>query len=355
MSAILLTNENRGFGGAEVHTLELARGLVERGLQVHLAVRRDSWLSAQGRQAGLCVHLVGMRNEVDPLSVACLRGLARRLGVGLVHSQATRDLVLGALARKLLPGVALVKSEHTFLGGHRSAALDWAYRRADRVVCVSQALKRQLEGELRLSDERLAVVYNGLDTDRAAPGYSRHPDLARGRWIGVVGSLIEGKGHDDFLRAAARLASERPELGFVVAGEGPERCRLEAEAADAVHFLGFVEDPLAVLAGLEVVVVPSHKETFSLVCLEAMALGRPLVASATGGIPEVVTDRVAGTLYPRGDVDALLAAVVRYLDDPELARRHGEAARRRAVELFSRQAMLDGTEGVYRECGWTAS
>lgn len=344
MSAILLTNENRGFGGAEVHTLELAQGLARRGRTVHLAARRGSWLEQAGRDSHLRVHALAMRSEIDPLSVMGLRRLIARERIGLVHSHATRDLVLSAAARPRR--VPLVKSEHTFLGPHRSGACEWAYRSAAALVSVSRALQAQVQHELGLASE---IVYNGIDTERAHPGYPPDPRLAQGRWVGTVGSLIPGKGQEDLL--AARL----DDVKIAIAGEGPEREKLQAAARSNVEFFGFVQDPLAVLAGLDVVVVPSHQETFSLVSLEAMALGRPLVAAATGGIPEVVEDGVTGTLYPPGDREALAAAVRRYLQDPDLVQRHGKAARQRAVERFSQDVMFQALEALYRRCGWSES
>lgn len=350
---VLLTNENRGFGGAEVHTLEVARGLAARGHYVHLAAKKGSWLAGQEANrkstgASLTVHLVPMSSEVDPVSVAVFRALMRRHRIEAVHAQATRDLVLAALARKTLKAPPrLIKSEHTFLGSHRSQLCDWAYRGADRLVCVSEALRGQMIAALGGPPEHYTVVPNGIDLDRICPGYSAHPKLREGRWVGAVGSLIPGKGQEDFLQAATRL---RTDIRLVVAGDGPEKERLERLAEELglkVWFPGFVEDPISVLAGLEVVVVPSHQETFSLVSLEAMALGKPLVATRTGGIPEVVEDGVTGTLVPTGDPEALAGAIATYLDDPGRASGHGQGARERATARYTLDSMLTSFERLY--------
>ncbi|MBI3925959.1 MAG: glycosyltransferase family 4 protein [Armatimonadetes bacterium] len=342
---LLLCNENRGFGGAEVHTLQVARGLKARGHEVHLAVRPGSWLAEQAPGA----HAVPMTSEVDPLSVVQLRGLIRKHRIEAVHCHATRDLVLAAAARKTLrKAPRLVKSEHTFLGKSRSGLCEWAYGSADRVVCVSHALRDQMLQELGGDPAHFEVVPNGLEVDRVRPGYPAHRRLQEGRWVGVVSSMIEGKGQEDFLRAARALPAG---VGLLLAGDGPERPGLERLAVELgleVWFPGFVPDPLAYLAGLEVVVVPSRRETFSLVCLEAMALARPLVATRTGGIPEVVEDGLTGTLVPPGDPAALGRAVVAYLDSSELAAGHGRQARLRAVERFSVEIMLDMLERIYR-------
>lgn len=349
-ASVLVLNENRGFGGGEVHTLQSARALAARGHRVRLGVRRRSWLEGRAREAGLPVHLLPMANEVDPVTMAALAFLVRRHGIDVVHCHATRDMVLAAGARRLFRRTAVVKTEHTFVGGHLSGVCRTAYHTVDRVICVSKALQDQVTAHLGLPLERCPVVHNGLDPGHAAPDHGRLPLLAQGRWVGVVGSLLDIKGQRFLLEAAPRILERFPDVRFLIAGEGPERPALEEQARGLpVEFVGFLADPLDALAGLAVAVVPSTIETFSLVSLEAMALARPLVASRVGGVPEVVEDGVTGTLVPPADPAALAEAVCAYLADPDLAARHGEAGRRRARDLFSQDRMAERLEAVYAE------
>lgn len=350
---VLLLNENRGFGGGEVHTLEVARILATRGHRVHLGVRRRSWMAERAGEAGLRVHLLPMANEVDPLTMGLLALLVRRLGVDVVHCHATRDMVLAAQARRLFSRAALVKSEHTFVGENLSALCRRAYTGGiDRLVCVSRALQRQARERLGVPEATCPVVHNGLDPERAAPGHRVLPLLSGGRWVGVIGSLLAIKGQRWLLEAAPRILARFPDVRFLIAGEGPERHALEEQARTLdgrVVFAGYLPDPLEALAGLEVAVVPSTVETFSLVSLEAMALERPLVASRVGGVPEVVEDGVTGTLVPPEDPGALAAAIGAYLADPALAAAHARAGRQRVLERFTHERMAEGLEAVYEE------
>ncbi|NMA27867.1 MAG: glycosyltransferase family 4 protein, partial [Burkholderiales bacterium] len=302
---ILLLNENRGFGGGEVHTLQVARILSRRGHRIHLGVRRRSWLGGQAREAGIPVHTLPLANEVDYLSVGLIGLLVWRLGADIVHCHATRDTVLAGQAHFLFPRTALIKSQHTFVKPRLSNVYHTAHTRGvDRLVCVSQALQAQAMQVLNLPPERCPVVYNGLDTELALAPRKIPSFLREGRWVGVVGSFLPVKGQRFLLQAAPRILERFPETRFLFAGQGPERESLEEQArdlGDQVRFLGLQSDPLDILAGLEVAVVPSLLETFSLVSLEAMALERPLVASRVGGIPEVVEDGVSGTLVPPED------------------------------------------------------
>lgn len=333
MMNILLSNENRGRGGAEQHTLQLARGLAGRGHQVSLAVRPGSWLEEVG--AG---QAFSMASELDLLSVLKLGHWIRSQGVEVVHCQATRDLVLCALA--LPAGVRLLKSEHTFLGSSRSRLLNWAYRRCCSVVAVSQALARQIEEEL--PGLPLEVVPNGIDLEHYGERPAPLERLCEGRWIGCLAHLIPGKGQADLITAFASLVG--PDLRLLLAGEGSERVALEALAerlgvSDRVWFSGHLEDPRQALAGLAVAVVPSHSETFSLACLEALAMGVPLVATRTGGIPEVVGQ--AAWLVSPGDPQELAGALEGSLRQPR------EGGPEQAGK-FSLERMLDRLEALYR-------
>ncbi|MGE0492610.1 MAG: glycosyltransferase family 4 protein [Vulcanimicrobiota bacterium] len=343
---ILVSNENRGFGGAEVHTLKLVRGLLGRGHRVRLVASPGSWLEEQARVSKLPTAAIEMKSEIDPVAMFHLHGVLRQVPWDLIHCIGDRDLTLLSLANLVARRTPLVKAEHSFINPGRSRLLNWAYRRSRRVIAVSEALKAQIQAELKLPPSQLEVIPNGIDMDQARPGYPKHPQLAGGRWVGVVSALVEAKGQGDFLAILPELARRFPDLNFVLAGQGEDRQKLEEQARSLgveVLFLGFVEDPLAVISALEVVVVPSHRETFSLVCLEAMALGKPLVAAATGGIPEVVGQ--ACRLYAPGQPEALLEAMLEVLADPAKF----SAGARQQAGLFSLTSMIDGYEELYCE------
>ena len=350
---ILLLNENRGLGGGEVHTLQAARALAQRGHQVHLGVRSRSWIAEAARKEGLPLHLLPLANEVDLVSVGLLALLVRRIRAEVVHCHATRDMVLAAQARLLFPRTALVKSEHNFVNPSLSGLCRRAYTSGlDRLVCVSRALQAQVMAELGLPPGRCPVVYNGLDPARADRARLALPDLPEGRWVGVLGSLLPIKGQRYLLEAAPRILEDFPEVRFLIVGQGPEEEALEEQArglGDKVRFLGHQANPLEALACMDVVVVPSTEETFSLVSLEAMALERPLVASRVGGVPEVVQDGLTGTLVPPADAEALARAVCAYLGDADLSARHGREGRKLVLSTFTLERMARNLEEVYEE------
>jgi len=162
------------------------------------------------------------------------------------------------------------------------------------------------------------------------------------------------KGQTYLVQAWPSVLKREPRALLLLVGDGPEERLLRSRAAElglggSVRFLGFRQDIPSLLALAEALVLPSLNEGFGLVLLEAMAMGKPVVASAVGGIPEVVLDGRTGLLVPPADPEALAVAILRLLEDPRAAQRLGEAGRERARESFSREAFIQAHRKLYGE------
>lgn len=344
---VLLLDENRGFGGAERHAVSLAQELERRGLLVGLGARKDSWLYSNSGE--LPVASVGFRNEVDMFSVFALYKLIKSRQVNVIHCIAHRDLVSAALARQLpgAPPLVLVKAEHSFPDPDLSPLFRWAYRQCDAVVCVSEALKERVVATLEQGEDwggEFAVIPNGIST-AAPPGVvSASSDLLR---VGVLSALRPGKGQADVLQALVRLSPPlRERIELSMAGDGPLAKELAEQARGLglqVEFLGHVEQPASYLAGLDLCVLPSHVETFSLVALECLCLGVPLLAARSAGVMELYPDETM--TYPIGDSEVLAEKLMVCL---ESAARN--VARAQELALAYRQGFSLETMGArYQE------
>jgi glycosyltransferase involved in cell wall biosynthesis len=180
--------------------------------------------------------------------------------------------------------------------------------------------------------------------------------------VGLVGRYDTWKGHQVFLRAAARIAAARPHVRFCMVGgalneallphaaryrDGVLDLRRRLGLEEVVHVVGHRDDVPEVLAALDVVACPSDHEPFGMIVLESLAARRALVASDSGGPTEIVEDGTSGLLFPTGDADALAERIVRVLDDPALRRRLGEAGRRRVEAAFTRERYARDMEALY--------
>jgi len=243
---------------------------------------------------------------------------------------------------------AIVAVEHGSLlfEGQASSGLRRLLRRISRVAGA-----RTVDAEVAVSDfmlermrhyahaRRTSRIYNGVDPDAYPVVLPARTDRSADITVGFAGRLVPGKGADHLIQACAQM-NMHDRVRLLIAGDGPERPRLSSLAKTlgtdrSVEFLGVVNDVPALWRRCDIAVVPSDAfESFSMVTLEAMACGKPIVATRSGAIPELIVDGISGTLVTPGNVGDLTEALVAYADQPELRQKHGHAARARAVERF---------------------
>jgi glycosyltransferase involved in cell wall biosynthesis len=328
----------------------------------HLAAPRDSALAARATSEGFPLHAVPMRGTWDVGSALAIAALHRRLRPDLVHWHAARAHALGAIAALLAPGPARVLSRRVDFPVRRSlgSRLLWSLP-MEAIAAISEAVREAL-ARSGVDAARVRVVPSGIDlepfdlplvdADRAALRASL--GIGEGVILALqAAALAPHKSQTDLLKAASRARERSPHLRVWIAGEGPLRPALEAEHAalglgTVVRFLGFREDVTDLLRAADFFVVSSSLEGMGTATLDAMAAGLPVVATRTGGIPEIVAEGETGILVPARDPDALADAMVWAAGDPELRRRLGAAGRARA-RLFSADRTAEGTRRVYDE------
>jgi glycosyltransferase involved in cell wall biosynthesis len=348
---VLLTDENKGFGGAERHVLTLAGELRKSEALDALIARPKSWLAQN--IGDLPFHPVGFRNEVDMLSVFSIYRRLKSTGATVLHCIGHRDLVASALARQLpgAPKTVLLKAEHSYPDANLSPLFRWAYGQCQAVTAVSDALLDSVRKTISVGENtRFVTVHNGLCTDSVLEP-NRPPD-GRPLRIGVLSPLRPEKGHEDFLQAAAKLREQEDvsvQLSLAGGGELEQDLREQATAKGLeVEFLGHIEEPSEYLKGLDLSVVPSHRETFSLVTLESMFAGRPIVAANSAGVEEICRDYPA-RLYPVGDVEALYQALLEFCRNPSVLQEKAFSAAHSARETFDSSRMRENYEKLYQE------
>lgn len=294
----------------------------------------------------------------DPLSVPsnlrslrALRRLMRDIRVDLVHAHLSLSEVVAALAApRRLPIVAARRGRNVEFE-HRPwlrPVEGLAHYRADLMICNSRYLAEYTRRH-DLCPPRIEVIYNAVDLEGFAPApmpSSKEPTVA------VVANMRPWKRHQDFLLAFRTVAAELPAARAVLVGDGAERESLVELAArlgiaDRVDFVGEVPDPRPFVAASHVVALTSRHEGFPNALLEGMAMGRPVVATGVGGIPELVRDGVDGFLTPN-EPQAIAQRMLDLLRNADVRERMGREARRRA-EGFGWDRVVRETEALYRE------
>jgi glycogen(starch) synthase len=347
-------------GGTEVLSGKLLEGLRRRGHEFTIVTDKGALdLAEQDVHDGIPVHRLPFQDAIARRDVGGIAEIGSRISAlrstfapELVHVNAVGPSLFFHLRATRSAAVPWLFTPHAPLTNQATGLdtlLGEALRSADWVVCLSAA---QRESILRLAPEVLArssVIHCGLEPPAGPPTPLPfdHPRAL------CLGRHVSDKGFDVALAAFARVADRFSRLRLTIAGDGPARPALERRAvdlgiADRVDFLGRVPDVSATVNAATFVLMPSRwEETFGLVALEAALLGRPVVATRVGALPEVVLDGETGLIVEREDAAGLAAAIASLLEDPERTRRMGRTARARALGTFSLEQSLDAYEALY--------
>jgi glycogen(starch) synthase len=326
---VLTTSYPRYEGDSTVHFLgEAVAKLRERGLDVEVVSPLQFQHFGVAYGAGVMGNLQRdpWRAALVPAMLANFRRAARGVAedADLLHAHWLPTGLVAASLRK--PFVLTVHGTDAELARRAPSLARWVLRRAGVVICVSNALAEGVRG---LGIEHVRVIPNGVEI----PPFVREP--ASPPEVLFAGRLSREKGILELVEAARGMS-------LVVAGDGPLRPQVPGALGFVPHReLGELYERAAVVA------CPSHREGFNVVCAEAMAYGRPVVAGAVGGLLDLVVDGETGLLVPTRDVGALRAALERLLGDEELRGRLGAAARERARTGFSWDRVTDETVAAY--------
>ena len=352
---VLHVDPERAWGGGEVQVLALVSVLAARGHASTVAAHPEGPLARAAAAAGARVVPLGIANHFDVRAALVLRRLAP--GFDVVHFHTARAHALAPLSRGR--GARLVVTRRMDYVPAGGPYVRFLYNRAvDAVIAISEGVRTALI-RVGVRAARIRVVPSGIDARAlAAPPAARA--AVRREWglgddevaVVALGALEVRKGHAVLLAAAAGLASAAPRLRYVFCGEGRQAKALAGAAAaldGAARLVGFRRDVAACLAAADIVALPSLQEGLGVAALEAMAAGRPVVASRVGGLAEAVVHEETGLLVPPGDPTALAAALARLARDPDLRARLGVAGHARVLARYTATRMAEGTLACYED------
>ncbi|MDQ7026627.1 MAG: glycosyltransferase family 4 protein [Anaerolineae bacterium] len=357
--------------GAERHLLTLMGAQVERELDVHLLMMVDPKqpmldMQRQSEEVGATVHRLVIRNHLDVLIIWRLRGVLRRIKPDVVHTHLIHGDTYGVPAAKLARK-PVVSSRHDDSDFRRNFLIRLLnrliWRRIDRGIAISEALSRFSIAVEGAPEKRIRVVHYGIPHYRmqssaiqdAQNALRDELNLSKSAvLLGTVSRLIALKGVHYALEAFAQIASSYPDAHFVIVGDGPERNKLERQVVkdkltQRVHFMGWQSDVERIFGGLDILLVPSTREGFGLVLLEAMSKRVAVIASNVSAIPEVVEHGETGLLVPPRNPDSLAQAMRMLVDDRALRAYMGLMAEDRLEQHFTVARMADETIAVYNE------
>ncbi|MDI6740096.1 MAG: glycosyltransferase family 4 protein [Candidatus Edwardsbacteria bacterium] len=375
---ILFVNHMGLLGGGEKSMIALMRGL--RGLRdggCHriMLMSPEGDLCAQARNEGFTVFpypFTGIRRTFNPFDqitglvgfwrgVASIDRIIASYSIAIIHANSLKSAVIGGLAARRAKSKVIFHARDFLSAGLLSRPLiAWAYRLSANIIVNSQAVAGVLGSD---PDHKVTVVYNAIDVP-APPSYEQRHQLRAANGIlrdapliGYVGRLHPQKGIETLLDGFSIILGSFANAWLWIAGgtlPGEEKYldHLKRRArnigmADRTIFFGWRSDAIELMSCLDVLVLPSQKEPFGRVTVEAMLLGVPVVATASGGTLEIIDDGQTGLLFPPGDSRRLAEAVMRLISDRTLTERLTERAKQEAAHRFSREQYIGGVEKVY--------
>ncbi len=355
----------RTWRGGQYQVLLTAQGLAARGHRVVVVAHPDGELRRR-LPPDMAVVPLAPKNEVDLPAAWKLSGVIRDLQPDIVHAHDPHGVAAAATALSIASPPrrpALVAARRVDFHLNTSSFSRWKHQRVNRFVAASDAIRAMLI-EDGIPPASVVTVHDGIDIERVTA--AEPLNVREEFWfpphsliVGNIAALVPHKGQRFLVEAAALVVHEMPEARFLVLGEGELHATLEDQIrhlhlAQHVVLTGFRADVLGVLKGLDLFVMSSVTEGLGTSLLDAMAAGRPIVATRAGGIPEVVVHGETGLLVPPRDPAALAASMLDLLRDRDRRERLAAAGLARVRDRFSVDRMVDQTLAVYAALGGTS-
>ena len=345
--------------GGQNQVLLTVLGLRALGHRSMLVAHAAGELRQRARE-GLELVPLAPKTEMDLGAAWRLSRLVKQLRPDVVHAHDPHGVAMASLALSMsteLDKPPLVAARRVDFHMKDNALSRWKYRQVDCFICASEAIRQMVIAD-GVPAARVVTVLEGIDLGHveAAPVANLHAEL----WlphhapiVGNVAALVPHKGQRHLIEAAAIVVTKVPDARFVIAGEGELRPALERQIKDHhlekhVFLAGFHPDVLSVHKAFDIFVMSSVTEGLGTSLLDAMACGKPTVATTAGGMPEVVVDGQTGLLVPPRDHEAMANAIIRLLSDARARRAMGAAGEARVRERFSAERMVQDTLAVYR-------
>src|SRR6266542_2980306 len=325
---ILQVCSAESLGGGERHVIDLTRAMIDRGHQLHLAVREGSPLMSALAGYPIHWHELGLRNALDVISAQGIANAIRKNQIDILHAHLARDYTFcGVAARivaRLCNPVGFFITRHHFNPIKSNPLYAWTIGEARALIAVSDSVRESLVESFPDLADRVVTIPNWIDAGGCG-------NLSRDRHWSDAEFLIVGEAtpEDESYLNQLRETADRLRVG------------------DHLRFTGYVENLPALLAGFDVIAAPSDNEDLSLALVEAMASGCAVVATRVGGMAEIVEDGVTGLLVERDNAHSLTAALSRLLGDKRLREKIGGVARASVIDRFDRRSAIDRIERLY--------
>ena len=361
---ILLLTTHLNIGGITTYTVSLAKALKERGDDVIVA--SSGGVLVPDLTAGGVSHIkinIATKSELSPKlfgAIFQICKIVKKMDIDVIHAQTRVAHVVGFFVSRLC-GVRFVTTCHGFFRKNIGRSLLPAW--GERVIAISEAVKEHLLKDFKVPQDKISLIHNGINPRKFLKEFSQGEiDTLKDKFgirkdhsvIGTVARFTPDKGHDVLLSALFEILKQKPNVQLVFVGDGKERSNIvnlvqHLELSENVIFVKSQINTLRILSVMDVFMfTPRRKEGLGLVLLEALAAGKPVVATDVGGVSSIVKDGINGFLVRPSRPELLVEPTIRLLKDKELYRKMSQAGREVAIQKFSIDGMTDKVRALYK-------
>ena len=355
---ILHTEWSEGFGGQEMRILLEIQEHLKEGHQVFLLAPPESPLLRTAREKGIESIPLKIRHTLDFQALRQIKKIIQENQIEVIHTHSSVDSWVASLAGKWTRVPVVVRTRHISVPTRRRP-LNYVYALPDAVITTGEQIRQTLITRYGLPAQAVYSIPTGVDTQRF---YPRPPDPALKQKLGLpaeslvislVAVLRAQKRHEVVIAAAAGILKYSPRVRFLFVGEGPRRALIEEAIRrhgleSHILMTGHRNDIPEILALTDIGIISSQAEGVPQFLLQAMAMAKPVVSTAVGGIPDIITDGLNGLLIPPEEPQALGKAVIKILEDPNYARGISQKALKTVLENYNSGLMADKVSRVYR-------
>jgi glycosyltransferase involved in cell wall biosynthesis len=365
-------------GGMKEHVISLLKNVNREEFDLSLACPSTSQVGAMARELGLPVFPVEINGSITPWQdgwdTVRLAGIIKQWGAQVVHAHGAKAGLLARAACLMLrkrPATVITAHNFVYTGSLRGwqqklfqGAENSLLTLTDRVIAVSQSLREEILASQAITPDKVCTIYNGLDVQdystisakqeakkKAKQRLGLNPQLPV---VGTVGRFAPQKGLAYFIKMVACLEQQLPGMQYLIVGDGPLRGNVESMAKglgvrENITFTGYLSDIIPALKAMDIFIQPSLSEGLGITVLEALASRLPVIATAVGGLPEIITHGENGLLVPAGSGRLLADQVLSLCSDPQYAQSLASRGFEQVAKKFSLSEMISATEAVYRE------
>ena len=366
---ILFIIDNQQFGGGERVFAQIINGLDPDRYSIFLASQQGKDFYDSINKSHVQIFPLDFSKRINPALIYKLAKIIKQNNISIVHGQGTRAEFYGRVANRIAGRARYVSTiampvEGFDVNPSRKRIYRFfdrlSERFVDRFIVVSDSLRDMIIDKRGVRSDKVIRIYNGIEVERYSPALGDHDRIRTELGIdqdtvliGAVGRLVWQKGFEFLIKSMPMVIKACPNSKVLIIGDGPLKTQLmviseKLKVKDKIIFAGFRSDIREILSAIDILVIPSLLEGFPMIILEGMAMAKPIIATRIDGITEQITDGETGLLVSSWDANGLAKAIIRLINDHNLAVRLGLKGRERVEKDFSVEKMIAETEKIYQ-------